>query len=301
MNGIICIDKSENYTSFDVIARLRGMLKIRRLGHAGTLDPNATGVLPVFVGRATRLCDILPDDSKSYLADFKLGITSTTQDIWGEVLSHQSTRVSAQEIKPVLTKFTGNIFQIPPMVSAVQVGGVRLYDLARQGIEVERKERPVEIRELKLLSFDEEKQEGALFVDCSKGTYVRTLCHDIGGELNTGCVLSGLRRTRSGCFTEKDCITIEQANELAAQGKLVERILPPETVFEDFEKVKLDDVQTVKFINGVKLDLPRIDCKQTAGTVTVYSDENAFLGLAKKDTDTKELVLIKLLAERGTA
>ena len=189
MNGILCINKPQGFTSFDVAAKLRGMLKTKKIGHAGTLDPMATGVLPVFVGNATKACDIMPDSSKAYRASFRLGEQSDTQDSTGTILKTAEVNCTAADIEALLPKFRGEIMQIPPMYSAVSVNGKRLYELARQGIEVERESRNVTIYSLELLNFDEETQSGTLKVACSKGTYIRTLCEDIGNYLGTGGTL----------------------------------------------------------------------------------------------------------------
>ena len=186
MNGILCIDKPQDFTSFDVVAKLRGILGMKRIGHAGTLDPMATGVLPVFVGTATKACDIMPDNSKSYRAGFLLGQTTDTQDVTGKILMTSDKPVSEDDINKVLPEFTGKILQIPPMYSAVQVNGQRLYDLARQGIEVERKPREIEVKKINLIDYDEKTRTGNITISCGKGTYIRTIIHDIGGKLGCG-------------------------------------------------------------------------------------------------------------------
>ena len=175
MNGIVCENKPRGFTSFDVIAKLRGIMKIRRLGHGGTLDPMATGVLPVFVGTATKACDIMPDNTKSYRAGFKLGQVTDTQDITGEVLTSSDMAVSRDTLEAVIPEFVGDIMQLPPMYSAVQVNGQRLYDLARQGVEVERTPRQIHVDRLELVEYDEESREGVLEIYCGKGTYIRTI------------------------------------------------------------------------------------------------------------------------------
>ncbi|MCM1480872.1 MAG: tRNA pseudouridine(55) synthase TruB, partial [Muribaculaceae bacterium] len=184
--GVICVNKPAGFTSFDVIAKMRGILKMKRLGHGGTLDPMATGVLPVFAGRAAKACDILPDSGKTYEAGFRFGVTTDTQDVTGTVTKERKADVTAEQLETVLENFRGEIMQIPPMYSAVSVGGKRLYDLARKGIEVERTARPVTIYTLELLEFNEGGQCGVLKISCSKGTYVRTLINDIGEALGSG-------------------------------------------------------------------------------------------------------------------
>ena len=206
MNGILCVSKPQDFTSFDVVAKLRGILQMKRLGHGGTLDPMATGVLPVFVGTATKACDIMPDNSKSYIAGFRFGAVSDTQDIWGEVTEKSDNAVSRDDIEDILPCFIGNIMQLPPMYSAVQVNGQRLYDLARKGIEVERTPREVQINKLEILSYDENTREGTLSIECGKGTYVRTIISDMGDKLGTGGIMTSLVRTSSGGLDRKSVV-----------------------------------------------------------------------------------------------
>ena len=194
MNGIILVDKPKDFTSFDVCAKMRGILKTRSVGHGGTLDPMATGVLPIFVGRATKCCDILPISDKTYIAGLKLGITTDTEDITGAVLAQSDVKITKDQLHKVVGSFVGNISQVPPMYSAVKVNGKKLYDLARQGITVERKARSITIYSINILSEDYEKNEFILEVSCSKGTYIRTLCSDIGRALGCGGTLFSLRR-----------------------------------------------------------------------------------------------------------
>ncbi len=254
MNGIICIDKPQGFTSFDVVAKLRGITKIRRIGHAGTLDPMATGVLPVFIGRATKACDMLPDSDKEYEAEFKLGTVTDTQDSTGEVLSQCDARVTESDLKSAVGGFLGKQLQIPPMYSAVKVDGKRLYDLARQGIEVERKPREIEVYRIELLSFDENSQSGKLVISCSKGTYIRTICHDLGQKLGCGAVMTALRRTRAAGFSLSDCITIEEAQKLSYPEILEKSILPIDRVFSFMDKLVLNRRKAELFLSGVKLD-----------------------------------------------
>ena len=258
MNGILCMNKPEGFTSFDVVAKLRGILHIRRLGHAGTLDPMATGVLPVFVGRATRACDCLPIQDKSYLAQFRLGLTTDTQDITGKTLSESGRAISRAELEAVLLRFSGEIMQIPPMYSAVSVDGKRLYDLARQGIEVERPARQICIEQLELRDYDEATRSGTLFVACSKGTYVRTLLHDIGAALGCGGILTGLVRESACGFGLCDCVGFAEVERARDENRLESLILPIETAFSTLPQIRLDAEQTVKYRNGMKLLLSRL-------------------------------------------
>lgn len=299
LNGILCIHKPQDFTSFDVVKKLRGMTKIKKIGHAGTLDPMATGVLPLFLGAATKACDILPNQDKRYTAAFQLGLTSNTQDIWGEILDRRESRVTKRDILSQLPNFCGEIQQIPPMFSAVQINGQRLYDLARKGIEVEREPRTVRIYQLNLLSYDEENKSGTLDISCSKGTYIRTLIHDLGEALGAGGVMTSLTRTEAAGFSLQDCLTFQDVEELLRTDSLAKRVLPVEQVFKTYPAIHLNPVQSRKFLNGVRLDLNRVTYPQGGGvTCRVYDDQDDFLGLADCNTDTMELVLKKFFIER---
>lgn len=281
MNGILCMNKPQDFTSFDVIAKLRGILKIKRLGHAGTLDPMATGVLPVFVGTATKACDILPDNEKSYLAGFKTGLITDTQDITGKTVSEFSKRVTKEEIIEILPKFTGSVMQLPPMYSAVSVNGKRLYDLARQGIEVEREKREIFIDEIRLEEFNEDTQEGKLYVSCSKGTYIRTIINDIGELLGCGAVMTSLVRLSSGGFKLEQCLSFADVEKARDENRLEELIIPVEKVFSSLARLRLNEVQTRMYKNGVKLDLARVNnIKENVNDYAVYGFDGAFIGTA---------------------
>lgn len=208
-NGIIIIDKPSGWTSMDVCAKLRGILHTKKVGHAGTLDPMATGVLPVFVGQATRAVSFAESGQKEYVAGLKLGLVTNTQDTSGETLGTHPASVTRTELEAVLPRFTGEIEQIPPMYSAIKIGGKKLYELARRGEEVERKPRPVTIYELEVVE-QTAPDAFTLRIRCSKGTYVRTLCHDIGRALGCGGCMSALRRTMAAGFTLADAVTLER-------------------------------------------------------------------------------------------
>lgn len=286
MKGVLCVNKPEDFTSFDVIAKLRGILRIKRLGHGGTLDPMATGVLPVFVGTATKACDIMPDTDKSYIAGFRLGQTTDTQDITGTVLTESDKPVSLAELEAMLPKFTGSIMQLPPMYSAVQVDGKRLYDLARQGIEVERAPREIEVRSLHIFEYDEEKREGAIEIDCGKGTYIRTIIHDIGERLGCGGIMTSLVRTSSGGFRYNECHTLEEIQRAADEGRAEELIIPIERVFNSLPKLYLSPVQTRMYSNGVKLDIERVHgISEKADRYSVYGSDRSFIGTAVTDRE----------------
>ena len=284
MNGILCVNKPAGFTSFDVVAKLRGILCERRLGHGGTLDPMATGVLPVFVGTATKACDIMPDNTKSYRAGFRLGETTDTQDVTGEVLTRSDTAVAEDALRAVIPGFIGDIMQLPPMYSAVQVNGQRLYDLARKGVEVEREPRPITVYGIDLVSYDAASREGVLDISCGKGTYIRTIISDIGERLGCGGVMTSLVRTSSGGFTLGDCFTFEQIQQARDEERLEELILPIERVFAKLPRLKLNEAQTRMYRNGVKLDLARVhDIKQGVTDYAVYGSDGAFIGTALAD------------------
>lgn len=297
MNGILCVNKPSGFTSFDVIAKLRGILKIKRLGHGGTLDPMATGVLPVFVGNATKACDIMPDNSKSYLAGFQFGKTSDTQDITGEILSESDTAVSLEMLERMIPQFTGKIMQLPPMYSAVQVNGQRLYDLARKGVEVERTPREIEVNGINIVEYDEEKREGKLEIKCGKGTYIRTIINDIGEKLGCGGIMTSLIRTSSGGFTLDDCFTFEQIQQARDNDRLEELILPIERVFETLPKLCLNEAQTRMYRNGVKLDLARVNnLNRECSLYRVCGSDGAFIGTASPDWENGILRIGKNLS-----
>ena len=298
MNGVILIDKPMDFTSFDVIAVMRRISGQRKLGHTGTLDPNATGVLPVLLGSATKAQDLIVNHDKTYIADFKLGVTTDTLDIWGKVLTENEVNITRDEILNVIPEFTGEISQIPPMFSAVQKNGQRLYDLARQGIEVERESRKVTVYKLELLEFDEEAQIGKLYIYCSKGTYVRTIIDDIGKELNTGAVMTGLRRTVACGYDISECITLEKARELSEQNMLESYVRSVESLFESYGYCAVSEAQARRFSNGGALDIDRtylktIDVKD--GSIFRVKDrENKFLGLGIVDLQNRLLKIHKL-------
>lgn len=258
---------------------------MKRLGHAGTLDPMATGVLPVFAGRAAKACDILPDRDKTYEAAFRLGITTDTQDVTGTVTKERPANVTTEQLEQVLESFRGGIMQVPPMYSAVSVGGKRLYDLARKGIEVEREARAVTVYRLDILSFNEREQGGILTVSCSKGTYIRTLINDIGEALGCGGIMTSLVRTAACGFKLSDCVTIEQLQGIADDGGDFSSCLKPiEDVFAAFPALHLKGAQERMYRNGIKLDLDRISADRNAERIRVYG-ESGFIGTAVPDRE----------------
>lgn len=249
-SGILVVDKPPDWTSHDVVARLRGLFKERRIGHGGTLDPMATGVLPLFVGKATRAVDYAMEGDKEYLAGLRPGLVTDTQDITGTVLETRPERMDESALAAVLDQFRGEILQIPPMYSAIKKSGKKLYELARSGKEVIREPRPVTISDLAYLGRDE-SGDLLLRVVCSKGTYVRTLCHDIGLKLGCGGTLSSLRRTRSASFTLGQAITLDQAAAAAANGTLTDLLLPVDLCFQAFPALYLSPREAQRCRNGV--------------------------------------------------
>ena len=298
LNGILCIDKPQGFTSFDVIAKMRGILKTKKLGHAGTLDPMATGVLPVFAGRATRACDLLSCQGKRYTASFRLGQVTDTQDSSGRVLQQSAAACTQQQVERAAAGFVGEGWQLPPMYSAIKVNGRRLYDLARQGVEVEREPRRVFFYEIRLIRFDEQSQTGELDVFCSKGTYIRTLCHDMGQKLGCGAVMTALRRTFAAGFSLAECVSLSRLEELAQKERVGEILLPVQRAFESYRPVFLSQKQAHHFLNGVKLtaELPGGDAQQL---YTVWGPQHMFLGLGRRDPQTGLLRVQKIFCDRG--
>lgn len=285
-SGVLPIDKPAGYTSFDVIAVLRGLLHEKKLGHTGTLDPMATGVLPVLIGKATSAADILPIDEKSYRADFILGKTTDTQDITGTVLSQSDSPVSEAELSEKLPQFRGVISQLPPMYSAVSVGGKRLYELARKGVSVERTPREVTIFGLTLEAYNESERTGTLLISCSKGTYIRTLINDLGDALGTGGCMTALRRISSQGFRICDCVPLEELRACDnAIETATERIIPTDKLFECYPQLNLSEKQTKMYKNGVRLDAARVRGTTEGETFRIYGstpeNKSEFLGLCR--------------------
>lgn len=296
--GILCIDKPQDWTSFDVVAKCRGITKCRKLGHGGTLDPMATGVLPLFFGRAVKAIDLMPSQEKRYVAGVRFGLTTDTQDITGKVLRQSDAPVTREALEAALETQRGNIRQLPPMYSAVWVDGKRLYDLARKGREVERPLREVTVHRLELLDFDPAERTCTIDVTCSKGTYIRTICHDLGEALGCGGVLESLRRTETLGFTEGQCHTLEELREICQAGKLEEALLPVDAAFSRYGRVFLSPHQARMFCSGAVLDTRRVRHPDTTGPLRIYEGGGAsrFLGLARVEPSTEELVIVKLFA-----
>lgn len=301
MNGVIVVNKPEGFTSFDVVAVMRRICNERKIGHCGTLDPNATGVLPVLLGRAAKAQDILPNHDKAYVAEFILGKVTDTLDIWGEIKSEEKTFVTKAELLSVVPKFTGEIEQIPPMYSAVQVNGKRLYDLARQGIEVERKARKITVYSLELLEFDEDTQCGRLRVSCSKGTYIRTLIDDIAKCFCIGGCMTSLVRDSACGFTLEDAYTLEELKALAEKGETEKALLSTESLFVTYKEIKVSSEQAKRFANGGLLSTDRIRQKpETMADGEIFrvkNHEGVFIGLGRYIANSNEIKVYKQFSD----
>lgn len=274
MNGILLVDKPTDWTSSDVVAKLRSLLHERRIGHSGTLDPMATGLLVLFVGRATRAVEFAESQEKRYLASLRLGLATDTQDITGNRISGEPREISEAELERTLALFRGDIQQIPPMYSAIKVGGKKLYEIARRGGEVERKPRPVHIRELWLLG--REGEDWLLDVTCSKGTYIRTLCHDIGQSLGCGGCMSALRRVRAGEFSIENACTLDQVREAADRGEAEKLLLPVDSLFRQDPALSLNARDEKRIRSGGVFPVAVQD-----GQYRAYGPDGAFLALVR--------------------
>ncbi len=279
MDGVLCVNKPEGFTSFDVIAKLRGILKMKKLGHSGTLDPMATGVLPVFLGKGTKAISFLPDHDKEYRASFQLGLETDTLDCTGTTLKQHQEKATYPEVKEALGAFMGEHWQLPPMYSAVKKDGVPLYRLAREGKTIERSPRRISIYQLALLSFDEDTQKGSFSVSCSAGTYVRSLCDDLGKALGTGGILTGLVRTKACGFSLNDSLTLEQIETFCREGTINSHVVPVHTLFSGLPALRLSGKMERMFSNGVPLELSEVP--NFSGRAAVYGTE-MFLGLASE-------------------
>lgn len=290
MDGILCIDKHMEVTSFVCCAMARRILKEKKVGHAGTLDPMATGVLPILLGKATRALDFLPSHDKRYTAAMRFGFHSDTLDVWGKVQPTNAPLPTLTQIEAVLPAFRGDILQVPPMTSALKQNGKRLYELAREGIEVERKPRPVTIYALEIIDFQPQKGELTIDCRCSKGTYIRSICDDIGKALGCGAVMTALRRTEAAGYTLDACVPITDDTDA---DTLRAHILPIETAFSSYPAVTVSAAQAIRFQNGGALSLQRLHTTLPPHTpLRAKAPDGTFLGLGQADdTDLKVLKL----------
>lgn len=277
MNGIILIDKPLGKTSHDMVYLVRRLTGIKKVGHTGTLDPDATGVLPVCIGKATKVCDMLTATDKRYTAELILGKTTDTQDASGKVLSESKVNVTSESVYRAVNEFIGEIEQIPPMFSAIKKDGKKLYELARKGITIEREARKIKIHDISVNSIDLDNNSVTIDVFCSKGTYIRTLCEDIGNRLGCGGYMNGLRRTESGGFDIDSCYTTDELKRLSDDGRLSEALIPTDAVFADLEKVILDDFLSAKLKNGIKI---RRGGLKEGKRYRVYSSRGEFLSVS---------------------
>lgn len=282
MTGIIALKKGENITSFFAVNKVRRIIGEKKCGHTGTLDPNATGVLPIAAGGATRFIELLPTHKKAYMATFKTGVCTDTLDIWGEVTEVFDKNVTFDEIKQAALSFKGEIMQLPPMYSALKKDGVRLYELARQGIEVEREKRKCEIYELTVE--EAENGEYSLYCECSAGTYIRTLISDIGEKLGCGAVMTSLCRTYACGIELSECFTLEELQELKDKGELEKAIIPLDKLLLEYPQITVTENQAKRFSNGGSLMRDRLRGISENGLYRVYGN-GQFLGLGELDND----------------
>lgn len=284
INGILIVQKEQGFTSHDVVAKLRGICKQKKIGHTGTLDPNATGVLPVCLGQATKLCDLLTDHDKEYIAELLLGKTTDTQDIWGTVLTDTGDlwkSLTEKQVEDAILSFVGEQMQFPPMYSALKVNGKKLYELARAGIQVERERRPVTFYEIEILEMNLPRVK--IRVSCSRGTYIRTLCADIGEKLSCGAVMTALERTRVGMFEKSRSYTLSELEKLRDEGKLEELVYPVEDCFSEFPTyyVKKEADRFLK--NGNELKKTMFEkTPEEKGRIRVYDAQKRFCGVYEK-------------------
>lgn len=287
INGIINVYKEAGYTSFDVVAKMRGIAGQRKIGHTGTLDPEATGVLPLVLGSATKLVDMLTDKKKEYIATFELGKETDTQDIWGNLISEKEVDITETQFREAVLSFIGDIRQIPPMYSALKVDGKKLYELAREGKEVERKARPVTIHDIEIIEMD--NKTAKIRIQCSKGTYIRTLCHDIGKKLGCGAVMTSLLRTKSGNFNLEDAYRLDELQALKEKGELDKVVIPVDSIFEEYAKAVVDGEILKKVKNGNMIYINQM--KKTLSDVgkrnriRIYDIEGRFLAIYEKDAE----------------
>ena len=285
MNGIINVFKPTGITSFDVVRTIRKISNVKKVGHAGTLDPEASGVLPVCIGKATKAIDYIMGDFKIYEVELKLGVTTDTYDREGKILSESEVSASDEEITGAINSFIGEIKQVPPMYSALKVNGKKLYELARAGIEIERAARPITIYEIDITNL--ESPYVKFRVKCSKGTYIRSLCYDIGELLKCGGMMWNLRRTATGQFHIEDAINIEDLNK----ENISKHVMPIEKIFQNNAKITIED-KFVKFLlNGVVVKDKALTCQFEQGTMySIYNNENDFIGISDKSKDGVRLI-----------
>ena len=300
INGIISIHKEKGYTSHDVVAKLRRIVGQKKIGHTGTLDPDATGVLPVCFGKATKLCDMLTDKNKTYETVLLLGQVTDTQDVSGQVLeSRDITNVTEEQVRNIAATFVGDILQVPPMYSALKVNGKKLYELAREGIEVERKARPVTILEIEIKEINLPRV--TMKVSCSKGTYIRTLCHDIGQALGCGACMEQLVRTKVSRFELQESVTLARVEEYQNAGRIQELLTPIDAMFSAYEAVSLKEEFLPLVYNGnvfMPKHLGQPIALEDGKKVRVYNEKNQFLAIYKYVKENHLFKIEKMFFER---
>ena len=295
MNGIVIVDKPMDWTSQDVTAKLRGVFQTRRIGHGGTLDPMATGVLVIMLGHCTRFIELLPEHRKGYTARVKLGLTTDTLDITGEVLTENPVNITEEQLLSVAESFKGEISQVPPMYSAIKKDGERLYDLARKGIEIERESRKITIEKLEIYDFD--GVEFSMDVTCSAGTYIRSLCDDIGKAFGCGAVMTALRRTEANGFSIENAVTLENLEKLVSENKTDEVITSVEKALMSYPEIVVTNPQANRFHNGGELGYDRLRGDYPIGIYRVYSPERKLLGLGEILTEKGDLTVRRVLVD----
>lgn len=297
INGIINVYKEKGFTSHDVVAKMRGILKIKKIGHTGTLDPDAIGVLPVCIGKGTKLVDFITDKDKTYEAVLKLGITTDTQDITGMVQTTSPVNVEFERIREVIMSYIGEYDQLPPMYSAIKINGKKLYELARQGKEVERERRRVVIHNIRILNYNPNEHEVTMSVDCSKGTYIRTLLHDIGSDLTCGGTMKSLIRTAVGNFKLEDALKLSEIETLVKEEKIEEYVVEVDSLFQHYNKIIVKRDFHKLIYNGNAFSMEHIKDMQediVFGTVRVYDEDDNFIGIYCYKQDDKLFKPVKM-------
>lgn len=299
MNGILIINKEKGFTSHDVVAKLRGILHTKKIGHTGTLDPDATGVLPVCIGRATKVCSLLTDTDKTYEAVIRFGVITDTLDMTGEILEKRPVQVTKEQLVEALAAFVGEIEQLPPMYSAIKVNGKRLYELARKGQEVERKKRRITIHELTLLSENLEEALCSVRVSCSKGTYIRSLCADIGERLGCGAAMQSLIRTKAGGFSIGQARTLSEVETLCAAHGPEDILLPIDTVFMQYRSVYVKGRAMHLLTNGNPIAASGAKIEGNAPKdgemVRVYGEDGSFYAIYRFEEENESYRVVKML------
>lgn len=295
MTGIICLDKPCGMTSFMAVKRASRILGVKKAGHTGTLDPMATGVLVIMLGHCTRFIELLPEHRKSYTARVKLGLTTDTLDITGEVLSENEVDVTLPQLLSAAENYKGDILQTPPMYSALKKDGERLYDLARKGIEIEREQRQITIEKLGIYDFD--GTEFSMDVTCSAGTYIRSLCDDIGRDLGCGAVMTALRRTEANGFSAEKSVTLEELERLVGENNADSVITSVENALMSYPEIKVSKPQANRFRNGGELGYERLHGEYPVGIYRVKSPDGEFLGLGEILTEKGDLTVRRVLVK----